>query len=180
MHYWSAYVFICVTLIRNSFWPENIFARFNLTLPDPTFFQLKGDPIWSDPNFAPWSTKHTHDLGIYVCMYVCMGFMALIIALLLCAMSQDSLLSVSVRRLHFVFSNAGFKGGGKPCPTTPGTAALRRVIQKPLRTSTRVKLRHSIIGSSGFQVGNRHLWRIFSHSKLLLSNFDVMKGVSSA
>ena len=37
-------------------------------------------------------------------MYVRMGFMALITTLVLCARSQDSLLSVSVRRVHVVFS----------------------------------------------------------------------------
>ena len=57
-------------------------------------------------------------------MYVCMGFMALITALVMCAMSQDSLLSVSVRRAHVVFSTAGFKVGGKPCPKAHETAAL--------------------------------------------------------
>ena len=44
----------------------------------------------------------------------------------LCARSQDSLLSVLVRRLHVVFSTAGFKGGGKPCHKTSETAVLRK------------------------------------------------------
>ena len=66
----------------------------------------------------------------YVCKYVCMGFMALIAATVLCARSQDSLLSVSVLRIHVVFSTAGFKGGGKPCPKTRETTALRRGVQK--------------------------------------------------
>ena len=61
--------------------------------------------------------------------YVCMGFVALITALVLCATSQDALLSVSVRRVHVVFPTAEFKGGGKPCPTTRETAALRRGIK---------------------------------------------------
>ena len=49
-----------------------------------------------------------------VCMYVCMGFMTLTTAKILCARSQDSFLSVLVRRVHVVFPTAGFKGGGKP------------------------------------------------------------------
>ena len=36
--------------------------------------------------------------------------------------SQDSLLSVSVRRVQFVLSTAGYKGGGKPCPNKRVTA----------------------------------------------------------
>ena len=44
------------------------------------------------------------------------GSMALITALVLCASSQDSLLSTSVRRVYAVFPVAGFKIGGKPCP----------------------------------------------------------------
>ena len=63
-------------------------------------------------------------------MYVYMGFMALITTQVLCAKSQDSSLSVSVRRLHVVFSTVGFKGAGKPCPKTRETAILRRGIQK--------------------------------------------------
>ena len=67
-------------------------------------------------------------------MYVCVGFMAFVTALVLCARSQDSSLSVSVRRADVVFSTAGFKGGGKPCPWTRETAALQRGIQKVPRT----------------------------------------------
>ena len=62
--------------------------------------------------------------------YLFMDFMALITAMVSCARSQDSLLSVSVRRLHVVFSTGRFKGGGKSCPKTRETAALRRRIQK--------------------------------------------------
>ena len=62
-------------------------------------------------------------------MYVCMGFMALITAMVLCTRSQDSALSVSVRRMHVVFTTAGFKGEGKMCPKTRETIALRRGIQ---------------------------------------------------
>ena len=58
-------------------------------------------------------------------MYVCV-FMALITAQVLCARSQDSVMSVSVRRVHVVLSIAGFKGGGKPRRKTRETAALRR------------------------------------------------------
>ena len=53
---------------------------------------------------------------VQVCMYVCMGaYMALITALILCARPQDSLLSVSVLRVHVVLSASGFSGGGNPC-----------------------------------------------------------------
>ena len=47
-----------------------------------------------------------------------MGFMELISAMVLClrARSQDSLISVSVRRVHVVCSTVGYKGGGMPCP----------------------------------------------------------------
>ena len=41
--------------------------------------------------------------------YVCRRFMALITAMVLCARSQDSLLSVSMRRVHVLFSTAEFK-----------------------------------------------------------------------
>ena len=61
--------------------------------------------------------------------------MALIATLVLCARYQDSLLSVSVRSVHVVFSSAGFKGGGKPCPKASETAALQGGgIQKASRT----------------------------------------------
>ena len=62
------------------------------------------------------------------------GFMELITALVLCARSQYSVLSVSVRRVNVVFLTAGFKDGGKPCPKTRETAALHRGIQKTSRT----------------------------------------------
>ena len=67
-------------------------------------------------------------------MYICMGFMAHIPAMVLCAKSQDSLMSVSERRLHAVFSTDGFKCGGKPCSKTREIAALRRDIQNASRT----------------------------------------------
>ena len=44
-----------------------------------------------------------------------MCFTALVTAMALCARSQYSLLSVSMRRVHVVLSTAGFKDGGKPC-----------------------------------------------------------------
>ena len=47
-----------------------------------------------------------------------MGFTAHTTALDLCARSQDSLLSVSLRMVRVVYSTAGFKGGGKLCPKT--------------------------------------------------------------
>ena len=59
-----------------------------------------------------------------------MGVMPLITRMVLRARSQDSVLSVSVRREDVVFSTAGFKGGEKPCPKTRATASLRRGIEK--------------------------------------------------
>ena len=65
-----------------------------------------------------------------VCVCVCV-FMALITTLVLCARSQDLVMSVSVRRVHVVLSTLlDLKGGGKPCRKTRETAALRRGIQK--------------------------------------------------
>ena len=60
--------------------------------------------------------QHTdQDLCLYVCLFVCLyGFKALTTSIALCARSQDSILSVSVRRVHVVFLSARFKGGGKP------------------------------------------------------------------
>ena len=63
-----------------------------------------------------------------------MGFMELITATVLRARSQDSLLPVSMRRVHAVFSIAGFDSGGKPCFKTRETATLRRGIEKASRT----------------------------------------------
>ena len=60
---------------------------------------------------------------------VCMDFMALITVMVSCTRSQKSLLLVSVRRVHVVFSSGGFKGGGKPCPNTCETAAMRPGFQ---------------------------------------------------
>ena len=68
------------------------------------------------------------------CVYVCIGLLALRTAMVLCAMSQDSVLSVSLRTVHVVFSTAGFKGGGMPCSNTLETAVLWRGIQKTSRT----------------------------------------------
>ena len=48
-------------------------------------------------------------------VYVCMGLMALVTAMVFFTRSLDSLLSVSVRRVHVVSSTTGFKGEGKPC-----------------------------------------------------------------
>ena len=70
----------------------------------------------------------TNKGGQDVCMYVLLK--ELITTLVLCARSQDLVMSVSVRRVHFVFSTVGFKGGGKPCRRTRETDALRRGIQK--------------------------------------------------
>ena len=59
-----------------------------------------------------------------------MGFMGLITAMDLCARSQYSVLSVSLRRVRFVFSTAGYKGVGKPRPKTRETVALWRGVQE--------------------------------------------------
>ena len=56
------------------------------------------------------------------------GFTVLITAMGLCARSQDSFLSVSVRSVHVVFSNFGFQRGGKPCHKTYEATALRKGI----------------------------------------------------
>ena len=58
-------------------------------------------------------------------MYVCI-FMALVSTLVLCARSQDSLLSVSERRVHTVFSAVGFKGEGKPFAKTRESNTVER------------------------------------------------------
>ena len=54
----------------------------------------------------------------------------LIATMVLCARFQDSLLSVSVRRVHVLYSTAGFKGRGKPCRKIRETVAMRVGIQK--------------------------------------------------
>ena len=59
-----------------------------------------------------------------------MCFMAHITTLVLCARSQDLVMYVSGRRVHVVFSTAGFMGGGKSRRKTRETAALRRGIQR--------------------------------------------------
>ena len=57
-------------------------------------------------------------------MYVCV-FMSLITTLVLCDRSQDLVMIVSVRRVHIVFSTAGFKGGEKLCRTiNPGLSYI--------------------------------------------------------
>ena len=73
---------------------------------------------------------------MYVCMYVCTGvcFMALIADSVSGARSRSSFLSVPVRRLHVVFSTAGFKGGEKPCSETRETTTTRKGILKASRT----------------------------------------------
>ena len=64
-------------------------------------------------------------------MHAFMGFTALVTAMVLCARSQDSIPSVSVRRVRVVCSTAGFEGVGKPYPMTCETDALRRGSRKP-------------------------------------------------
>ena len=62
-------------------------------------------------------------------MWTYTDFMALVTAMFLCAKFQDSLFSISVFRVHVVFSTAEFKDRRKPCPKTPETAVMRRGIQ---------------------------------------------------
>ena len=66
--------------------------------------------------------------------HVCRVFMALITALFLYARSYDSLLLVSVGRVHVVFSIAKFKSGGKPWLEAREATLLRIGIQKASRT----------------------------------------------
>ena len=63
-----------------------------------------------------------------------MIFKAHITAMLLCGRSQDSVHSVSVRRVHFVFLTAGFKVGRNPCPRIRETATLQRGIRIYLKS----------------------------------------------
>ena len=53
-------------------------------------------------------------MHINISRCVCMVYMALITAAVLCARSQDLVMPVSVRSVRAVFSTTGFKGGGKP------------------------------------------------------------------
>ena len=53
-----------------------------------------------------------------------MSFMALLTAVVFYARSQDSFLPPSVCKAHVVFSTAGFKSGGKPCPKTSGNTGV--------------------------------------------------------
>ena len=70
-------------------------------------------------------------------MYVGMGFIALITEMVLCARSQESLLSVSARGVYVVFWNARCNDRGKPCPKTRETMTeslthLAGIEPKPL------------------------------------------------
>ena len=60
----------------------------------------------------------TNSVYIGVVLYVCMSFIALLTAMVLCSRSQDSLLSVSARRARVVFSTDGFIVGEQPCSET--------------------------------------------------------------
>ena len=64
-------------------------------------------------------------------------FMATMTVSVLYSRSQDSLLSVSLHRVHVVFSTTGLKGGGKRCPKTRKTTALRKGIQKSRALSSK-------------------------------------------
>ena len=71
--------------------------------------------------------------------------MANITVLVFCARSQNSSLSVSVRRVYILFSSAWYKGGGKPCPKTRETAVLGRGTQKVSRTWPGSNSRHRCV-----------------------------------
>ena len=88
----------------------------------------------SEPQYPSPDYSIEYDIltGRYM-RYVCV-FTVLITTLVLCVRSQDLEMSVSVRRVHVVFSTSGFNGGGKPCRKTRETASLRRGIQKASRT----------------------------------------------
>ena len=66
--------------------------------------------------------------------------MALITAMIFYTKSQESLLSVSVRRVDAVLST-GFKGGGKPCPKTR-EILMPMVVGKLLRRSNEALSRY--------------------------------------
>ena len=68
-------------------------------------------------------------------MYIRMSFTALITAMVMCAKSQDSLMSVSVRRVHVIFSTAELKGGGKPYPKTRERPHCEEASRKPRAVS---------------------------------------------
>ena len=51
--------------------------------------------------------------NLSMCVWV---FKTHIAVMVFCARPQDSVLSVSVHRVHVVFSTTGFKGGGKAVP----------------------------------------------------------------
>ena len=62
-----------------------------------------------------------------MCLFVV--FMALITSMVLCARSQDSSLSGSVRKVHVVFATAEFRSGRKQRQKALDTSALQRGIQ---------------------------------------------------
>ena len=68
---------------------------------------------------------------------ICMGFMTLVTAVVLCVRSQDSVLPVSVRRIHVAFSTAGWKGAGKLYHKTRETATLWRYGKERRRENSK-------------------------------------------
>ena len=119
------------------------FIYFNLTWCERGSFRLSGKSTKFDLNRTtlPW-IEYGLKPFYGVSMYARMGFMLLMPAVLLSTTLRDSLLSVLVRRIHVVFTIAGFKGGGKPCPKTHETATVRRDIQNPSRTKLGSNPRH--------------------------------------
>ena len=89
------------------------------------------------------------DLSI-LSLYVCIGFTALITAMVLCARSQDSVLSVSVRKERVVFSTTGFTMRGKPCPKTRESDALRREASRKYGTLGRIRIQAISTLTHGF------------------------------
>ena len=70
---------------------------------------------------STFSMEALTSCDMYVWVWV---FMAVITAMVLCARSKDLVLSVSVHRLHVVYSTARFMGGVKRSSKTRETAAL--------------------------------------------------------
>ena len=81
--------------------------------------------------------------------------MALITAPVSCARSQDSLLSMSARKIHVVFSTTrplDIKGGGKPCRKTRKTIAIGALAPGFADWATRAPPPQALILTNEFRV----------------------------
>ena len=83
---------------------------------------------------------------------VCMGFIALVTAMVLGVKSRYLLLSISVLGVTEVFLNGGFQAGKKLCLRTLKTAVLWGGIQKALRTWLGSNPSHSCTSSQLYSV----------------------------